>query len=114
MEALAGLRVIDLSNTMTGAQVSQLLADFGAEVVHVEPPGGSPLRSQPAYPFWARGKKSIELDLRAAADRDVAYGLACDADVLIETFRPGVADRLGLGFDTLNEDNPGLVYGSIT
>ncbi len=113
-QVLDGLRVVDLSNTLSGTQASQLFADFGAEVVHVEPPGGSPLRSQPAYPFWARGKKSIELDLHDDGDRDVAYGLSCDADVLIETFRPGVADRLGLGYDALSEDNPALVYGSIT
>ena len=113
-QVLDGLRVVDLSNTLSGTQASQLFADFGAEVVHVEPPGGSPLRSQPAYPFWARGKKSIELDLHDDGDRDVVYGLSCDADVLIETFRPGVADRLGLGYDALSEDNPALVYGSIT
>jgi crotonobetainyl-CoA:carnitine CoA-transferase CaiB-like acyl-CoA transferase len=112
--ALDGLRVVDLSNTLSGTHTSQLFADFGAEVVHVEPPGGSPLRAQPAWPFWARGKKSIELDLRDASDGDVAYGLACDADVLVETFRPGVADRLGLGYEQLSSENPGLVYGSIT
>jgi crotonobetainyl-CoA:carnitine CoA-transferase CaiB-like acyl-CoA transferase len=112
--ALDGLRVVDLSNTLSGTQASQLFADFGAEVVHVEPPGGSLLRAQPAYPFWARGKMSIELDLHDASDRDVAYELCRDADVLIETFRPGVADRFGLGYATLNEDNPALVYGSIT
>ena len=113
-QALDGLRVVDLSNTLSGTQTSQLFADFGAEVVHVEPPGGSPLRAQPAYPFWARGKKSIELDLHDPSDRDVAYSLSSDADVLIETFRPGVADRLGLGYEALSHDNPGLVYGSIT
>ena len=113
-QALDGLRVVDLSNTLCGTQASQLFADFGAEVVHVETPGGSVLRSQPAYPFWGRGKKSIELDLHAAGDRDVAYSLAADADVLIETFRPGVAERLGLGYEQLSNDNPRLVYGSIT
>src|SRR5206468_625583 len=61
---LDGLRVIDLSDTMTGALASLVLADLGAEVVHVEPPGGSHLRHHPAYPFWARGKKSIVLDLK--------------------------------------------------
>jgi crotonobetainyl-CoA:carnitine CoA-transferase CaiB-like acyl-CoA transferase len=113
-QALDGLRVVDLSNTLGGTLASQLFADFGAEVVHVETPGGSILRSQPAYPFWGRGKKSVELDLRDAQDRDVAYNLACDADVLIETFRPGVADRLGLGYEQLSHDNPRLVFGSIT
>jgi crotonobetainyl-CoA:carnitine CoA-transferase CaiB-like acyl-CoA transferase len=113
-QALSGLRVVDLSNTLAGSQASLLFADYGAEVVHVEPPGGSVLRTQPAYPLWARGKKSVELDLRDAADYEVAFGLCCDADVVVETFRPGTADRLGLGYDTLRAENPGVVYGSIT
>jgi len=113
-EALSGLRVVELSTTMTGAQVGQLLGDFGAEVVMVEPRGGSRLRSQPAFPFWARGKKSIELDLHDPVDLGVATGLAASADVVIETFRPGVADRLGLGYDSLGSQNPRLVHVSVT
>ncbi|HET6966385.1 MAG TPA: CoA transferase [Acidimicrobiales bacterium] len=114
MKALEGLKVLDLTTTLSGAHASLLFADNGAEVVLVEPPGGNPLRSQPAAPFWLRGKKSIELDLADGSDRDVARGLALDADVLIETWRPGVAERLGLGYDGLAADNPGLVFGSIT
>ena len=72
------------------------------------------MRDQPAFPFFARGKQSIELDLKQRADRDTLLGLARDADVLIETFRPGVADRLGLGFERLAADNPRIVYTSIT
>ena len=60
---LAGLRVLDLSSSLAGAQASQTLADFGAEVVHVEPPGGSPLRDLPSFPMIGRGKKSMVLDL---------------------------------------------------
>ncbi len=112
--ALAGLRALDLSQTLAGAQATQLLADFGAEVVLVEPPGGSRLRAQAAWPFWARGKRSIALDLAADADRAVARGLAREADVLLETWRPGVAERLGLGFEELAARNPRLVYASIT
>lgn len=111
---LAGLRVLDFSTTAAGAQASQTLADFGAEVVHVEPPGGSQLRAQPGYPFLARGKKSIVLDLHAEADQAVARTMASGADVVIETFRPGVMERLGLGYDDLRADNPGLVFGSVT
>ena len=111
---LAGLRVVDFSNSPAGAHASHTLADFGAEVVHVEPPGGSPLRATPGYPFIARGKKSVALDLHDADDRALARTLAKGADVLIETFRPGVAERLGLGYDELSVDNPGLVYGSVT
>src|SRR5712692_6094965 len=111
---LAGLRVLDLSNSPAGAHASHTLADFGAEVVHVEPPGGSPLRAAPGYPFIARGKKSIALDLHDADDRTLARTLALGADVLIETFRPGVAERLGLGYEELSAENPRLVYGSVT
>ena len=114
MSALEGLHVVDLSTTLVGAHASQLFADFGAEVVVVEPPGGSPLRQQAAFPFWGRGKKSIELDLKDPADAAVARGLAEQSDVLIETWRPGVAERLGLGYEDLREANPRLVYGSVT
>ncbi len=114
MQALEGLRVVDLTSTLPGAHVSLLFSDFGADVVVVEPPGGSPLRSQPAAPFWFRGKRSIELDLGDAADRAVARALAVDADVVVEAWRPGVAERLGLGYEDLSADNPALVYGSVT
>jgi crotonobetainyl-CoA:carnitine CoA-transferase CaiB-like acyl-CoA transferase len=112
--ALSGVRVTLLSPTQTGLHAGQLLADFGAEVWHVEPPGGSPLRSQPAWPFWARGSKSVELDLHDPADAEVARRLAGQSDVVLETFRPGVADSLGLGYETLRAANPRLVYCSIT
>jgi crotonobetainyl-CoA:carnitine CoA-transferase CaiB-like acyl-CoA transferase len=111
---LAGLRVLDFSTSAAGAQASQTLADFGAEVVQVEPPGGSRLRAQPGYPFLARGKKSVVLDLRAEADRALARTMASGADVVIEAFRPGVMERLGLGYEDLRADNPGLVFGSVT
>ena len=111
---LSGLRVVDLSNTLTSATVSGFLADFGADVVHVEPPGGSPLRNQPAYPFWGRGKQSIVLDFHDADDLRVARKLAVGADVVIKTFRPGVVERLGLGADELRAENPALVYASVT
>jgi crotonobetainyl-CoA:carnitine CoA-transferase CaiB-like acyl-CoA transferase len=111
---LDGIRVVDLSNTLPGAQTTQFLADYGAEVVHVEPPGGSPLRREPAWPAWARGKQSVVLDLHDRAHRDLAVGLASQADVVVETFRPGVAERFGLGYDDLASGNERLVYASIT
>jgi crotonobetainyl-CoA:carnitine CoA-transferase CaiB-like acyl-CoA transferase len=112
-DALAGLKVVDFSNVRTGAAASQILADFGAEVIHVETPGGSALRAEPAWPLWGRGKRSIALDLKNPADLAVAKGLCADADVVIEAFRPGVADRLGIGYDALRATNPRLVYTSI-
>ena len=114
MSALGGLKVVDFSNVRPGSMASQVLADFGADVIHVELPGGSPLRNEPAWPLWARGKRSIALDLKNGKDRDVALSLCADADVVIETFRPGVTDRLGLGWEQLSALNPRLVYCSIT
>jgi len=111
---LHGLRALLLSPTQAGVHAGQLLADFGAEVVHVEAPGGSPLREQPAWPFWARGSRSIELDLHDEKDVEVALRLAVESDVVIETFRPGVATRLGLGHEELSRLNPRLVYCSIS
>ncbi len=111
---LSGLRIVDFSNSPAGAQASQTLADFGADVVLVEPVTGSQLRSMPSFPFIARGKKSIVLDLHDEDGLATARGLALGADVLIETFRPGVMDRLGLGYDTLRGQNAGLVYASVT
>lgn len=112
--ALGGLRVVELWPTLAGAQVGHLFADFGAEVVQVEPAGGSPLRRSPAFPFVARGKRSVALDLRAADDVRRATELAAAADVVVETFRPGVADSLGLGHHALRSRNPRLVHTSIT
>ena len=114
MLPFSGLRVIDLSPTRVGHQASQLFADYGADVIMVEPPGGAELREHPAFPFWARGKRSIVLDLADDADRSVVRDLARGADVVIASFRPGVLDALGLGYDRLAEDNPGLIYTSIT
>jgi crotonobetainyl-CoA:carnitine CoA-transferase CaiB-like acyl-CoA transferase len=111
---LAGLRVLDLSNSPAGAQASQTLADFGAEVLWVEPPGGSALRNLPSFPLIARGKQSIVLNLHDPDDASLARQLALGADVLVETFRPGVAERLGLGYEDLIRENPRLVYGSVT
>ena len=111
---LDGIKVLDLSPDQVGAQTSQLFADYGAEVIWVERPKGSPLRRQACYPFLARGKHSVVLDLSSPDDMGAARQLADGADVLIETFRPGVTERLGLGYDRLRESNPGLVYASIS
>jgi crotonobetainyl-CoA:carnitine CoA-transferase CaiB-like acyl-CoA transferase len=111
---LADLRVVDLSNSPAGAQASQTLADFGAEVVQIEPPGGSALRALPMFPLIGRGKKSMVLDLHDPDDFEVVRAMVDGADVLIETFRPGVMERLGLGYGELVTKNPRLVYGSVT
>lgn len=111
---LDGLTVVDLSSTVPGAQATRFLADCGAEVIGVERPGGSPARRLSGWPFLGRGKQSIALDLHEAADRDVLLGLLDDADVTITTWRPGVAERLGLAPDQLRARNPRLVTAALT
>jgi len=110
----AGLRVIDLSPNRVGAQVSQLFADFGADVIQVEPPGGAVIRRHAAYPFWARGKRSIVLDLGVQADIDTLKGLLARADVLVESFLPGHLDHLGLSADDIAAINPRIIHTSVT
>jgi crotonobetainyl-CoA:carnitine CoA-transferase CaiB-like acyl-CoA transferase len=111
---LEGLRVVELTSGMTNAQLGQMLADFGAEVVQVEPPGGTPLREHPSYPLWGRGKRSVELDLKSAAGLAEARRLVLAADVVLEAYRPGVAARLGLDAVELTRQNPRLVWSSVT
>ena len=125
---LDGLRVLDLSRLLPGGFCSLMLADFGAEVIKVEDTGmGDYVRWAPPYYEGAedsaksalflslnRGKRSIRLDLKSEAGRDVLLRLVRDADVLLESFRPGVLDRLGVGYERLRQENPGLVYCAIT
>ena len=109
-----GLTVLDFSMGMPGAITTLILADFGAEVIKVEPPGGDPFRFQPAWLAWNRGKQGVVLDLEAADGREQAVRLAERADVLVESFQPGETTRLGIDFEALSSRNPGLVYCSIT
>ncbi|MEE9285343.1 MAG: CoA transferase [Dehalococcoidia bacterium] len=109
-----GLRIVDFTHSYPGALATMVLADSGAEVIKVEPPGGDPTRRHYASVMWHRGKKSAVLDLKTEGGRADARRLASQADVVIESFRPGVADRLGIGYDALAQSNPGLVYCSIT
>jgi crotonobetainyl-CoA:carnitine CoA-transferase CaiB-like acyl-CoA transferase len=112
--ALDGLMVLDLSTTAPGAQATQFLADAGAEVIHVEPPGGSPLRETAAWPALARGTRSVVLDLHDPADHGVLDGLIRRSDVLVTTLRPRTSTRLGLIPARLGELNPRLVSAAIT
>jgi alpha-methylacyl-CoA racemase len=128
VSALSDVRVLDLSRLLPGGFCSLLLADFGAEVLKVEDPAmGDYVRWSPPYHEGAddsaksalflalnRGKRSIRLNLKEEAGREVLLRLAKDYDVLLESFRPGVMDRLGVGFERLREENPGLVYCAIT
>ncbi len=113
-QACDGVRVIDFSRGMGGSIATMVLADNGADVIKIEQPGGSPERKQPAFLQWGRGKRSVVLDIKTSEGLAAARKLVMSADVLLENFRPGVADRIGIGFDHLSTINPGLVYCSIT
>ena len=118
---LQGVRVLELTTMITGPLAGMMLADLGAEVIKVEnPPGGDPFRTfrgekfSPYFSSYNRNKKSIAVNLRCANGQAVIEKLVKQADVLIENFRPGVMERLGLGADVLKEWNPGLVNCSIS
>jgi len=113
---LTGIRVLDLSRLHPGALCTRLLADLGAEVLRVEQPGpGDLLRTIPgAHAAYNHGKRSMTLDLRHDAAPAVLRRLAADADVLVESARPGSLDRTGIGFAQLGAVNPGLVWCSLT
>jgi len=112
---LAGLRVLDLSVWRPGPYATSLLAEIGAEVVKVEPPGGDPLRAYPGlFASVNADKRSVELDLKAEGDRARALALAAEADVVVEGWRPGVAGRLGVGYDQVRSVNPSVVYCSLS
>src|SRR5690349_6572514 len=110
--ALDGVRILDLSWGIAGALGTLLLAEQGADVIKVEPPGGDPFRDYSGYAVWNRSRRSVTVDLKSPDGRDAFVRLADTADVLVETFRPGVMDRLGVGFDALHARNPRLVYTS--
>ncbi len=112
--ACSGLRVLDFTRGMHGNLVGTILADYGAEVVKIEPPSGDPYRGHPAWGFWNRGKGSRVLDLKSEDGRAAARDLVAAADVLVENFRPSAMERHGLGYEEARELNPALVYASIT
>ncbi|NIM31524.1 MAG: CoA transferase [Pseudomonas stutzeri] len=107
---LCGLRVLEFAGIGPGPHCAMLLADMGAEVLRIEREGGNGWPN----PVVDRGRKTLTLDIRSVAGRERSLALAADADVLIEGFRPGVMERLGLGPDELLERNPRLVYGRMT
>lgn len=119
---LSGIRVLDLTNVLAGPYCTRMLADVGAEVIKVEASGGDHNRHRPpfrdgrssVYGHINCGKKSILLDLKSQAGREAAIDLARISDVVVENWRPGVADRLGLGYAALSEMKPDLVYCSIS
>ena len=121
--ALEDLLVLDLTSHLSGPYAAMMLGDHGAEILKIEPPGsGDSARGMPPFvngesaPFmiWNRNKRSILLDLKQPEDLARMLALVDRADILIENFRPGVMDRLGLGYEVLHARNPRLIYGSIS
>jgi crotonobetainyl-CoA:carnitine CoA-transferase CaiB-like acyl-CoA transferase len=125
---LEGIRVLDLSRLLPGGFCSLLLADFGADVVKIEDTGmGDYIRWSPPYYEGThdsaksalflslnRNKRSVRLDLKSDGGREALLALVRDADVVLESFRPGVLDRLGVGYERMREENPGIVYCAIS
>jgi len=120
---LRGIRVLDFTRVLAGPAASLALADLGAEVLKIEPPGTGddtrtfpPFRQDESHYFLSvnRGKKSIVIDLKSDAGVALARDLAAKCDILIENYRPGVMDRLGLGYETLSAINPRLIYCAIS
>ncbi|HET7763588.1 MAG TPA: CoA transferase [Burkholderiales bacterium] len=114
---LSGLKVVELGQLIAGPFAGKFFADFGAEVIKIEPPGGDPLRQwrklhRGTSLWWYvqnRNKKSVTVDLRLPEGQEIVRRIAADADVVIENFRPGTLEKWGLGYDRLAAENPGLV-----
>jgi crotonobetainyl-CoA:carnitine CoA-transferase CaiB-like acyl-CoA transferase len=121
---LAGYRVLDLARILSGPYCTMMLGDFGAEIIKVERPGAGDDTRHWGPPFVAgesayylsinRNKRSITVDFGQEAGREIVYALARTADVAIENFRPGTADRIGIGYERLRQENPRIVYCSIS
>ncbi|MCX6020950.1 MAG: CoA transferase [Chloroflexi bacterium] len=131
MQALEGIKIIDLSRTAPGPYCGMLLGDMGADILRIEEPSipadsrratmsrrptVSPEEQQRVLAFnaAARNKRSLALNLRTQQGKDIFYQLADQADVVLEGFRPGVTKRLGVDYDTVAARNPRIVYASIT
>ena len=117
--ALEGIKVIDLSRTVPGPFCTMMLADMGAEVIKIEDPGYAlgmipDQDKHAAHDYLSRNKKSIALNLKAHEAKEVFYKLAANADVVMEAFRPGVAKRLKVDYDTVSKLNPRIIYCSLT
>lgn len=111
---LEGVRVLDLSRGTAGPMVSMVLTSNGADVIKIDPPSGDDFASQLGYRAWQRGKRNAVFDLKNDADRTDFLNLVKTADVLLESYAPGVTQRLGIDYETVSKINPRLVYCSIT
>lgn len=121
--ALDGIKILDFTNYIAGPFAAMLLADLGAEVYKIETPGaGDPFRTwdkeprnySPSFCAMNRNKKSVTLDMKTAEGKEIFLCLAKDADVIVENLRPGVVDRLGIGYEDIKKFNPQVIYCSIS
>jgi formyl-CoA transferase len=118
--ALNGVRILDMSRLVAGNTLTQVLADFGAEVIKIEPPAGDTLRAWQTrgvttnWKIYARNKKSLALELRSPEARDILLGMLANAAVFVESFRPGTLEEMGLGPDVLLAKNPKLIIVRIS
>ena len=110
---LAGLRVVDFGQYIAGPATAMMLADYGAEVIHIDPPGGPVWNGHDANAVLMRGKRNLILNLKQPEDYAIARRLITSADIVIENFRPGVMERLGLDWETCQQWNPALIYCSL-
>lgn len=118
LHTLSSLRVLEFSHAVLGPACGLVLADLGAEVIRIEPPNGDPTRALKGfgtgyYPFFNRNKKSLAIDIKTEAGREVIFKLLETTDVLIENFAPDTMNRLGFGYDALASSYPKLVYCSL-
>src|SRR2546423_7408344 len=112
---LTGVRILDFGIWRPVPYATQLLVEMGADVVKVEPPGGDPMRVFPdLFAVLNAGKRAAAVDLKDAIERDQVLALARTADVVVEGFRPGVADRLGIGYQGVRAVNESVVYCSLS
>ena len=112
--ALDGLRIVEVAHGMAGEMAGMVLADNGAEVVKVEPPGGNRGRGHVSFGVWNRGKRSVIADLETDAGRARLATLVGRADAVVEDLRPSTVARLRIGFEELRSHNPALVYLALT
>ncbi len=123
MNVLQGIRVVDLTQNIAGPHSTQTLADLGADVIKIEPPGGDPTRTW-GPPFWEgeapfflaynRNKRSVVLDLKSDVGREVLWRLVDSADVFVQAYRAGVIEQLGFAYEQVRLRRPGVIYASVT
>ena len=118
IQPLSGIFIVEFTHVVMGPLVGKVLHDLGAEVLHIEPPGGDPTRRMQGFgegffTFYNYGKQTEEIDLKSAAGQARVHEVLAKADVLVENYGPGVMDKLGLGPETMRQRYPGLVYCSL-